>query len=294
MTRAILTALLLCSTALPAFAQSRAELAAQNEQLRQRIERLEARMLTGDPAAERLMARIDTLETTLRTLRGELEQMRYERDQKESEVAALEGDIRELQALATRTKIHLDAVDLVAAEQGQRPGPSVDDSYVAGPPTISAIPSAPVSRTEPFQLPPASSDLPPATPNDSNDATQLGEIGIRRLEEGDYAGAEQALSQYLQFNPGAQDTDIIHYWLGEARYVRGLFNGAAESYIASMRAAPQGTKAPDALVKLAASLREVGQVSEACNALASFSGQFPNASQIARDKAAREAARTGC
>ena len=273
--------------AMPAFAQSKAELAQQDELMRQRIERLEGRMLTGDPAAERLMARVDALETTVRTLRGELEQTAYERDQKDARIDALEGDIRALQELATRMKIHLDAVDLVAAEQGTRPAPRVDETYVGGPATISALPPAPGGQTQDFQLPPAAS-------NESNDATKLGEIGIRRLEAGDYAGAETALSQYLQFNPDAPDVGEINYWLGEALYVRGQFNSAASSFIASMRAAPQGPKAPDALVKLAASLREVGQTAEACNALASFDGQFPAASQLARDKAAREAARTGC
>ena len=287
MTRFVLTALLLTSTALPALAQSKAELAAQNELLRQRVERLEGRMLTGDPAAERLMARIDTLETTVRTLRGEIEQMTYERDRKEEEIDALESDIRELQSLATRMKIHLDAVDLVAAEQGTRPAPRVDETYVGGPSTISAIPSPPTRREQDFQLPPAAS-------NDSNDVTQLGQVGIRKLEEGDYAGAETALSQYLQFNADAPDAGAMNYWLGESRYVRGQFNAAADAYITSMRVAPQGEKAPDALVKLAAALREVGQTAEACNALASFDGQFPNAPQLARDKAAREAARTGC
>ena len=287
MTRALLTAVLLASTAMPAFAQSKAALAAQDELMRQRIERLEGRMLTGDPAAERLAARVDALETTVRSLRGELEQMTYERDQKDARIDALEGDIRALQTLSTRMKIHLNAVDLVAAEQRDRPAPRVDDSYVGGPPTISALPPAPDGTV-------ADSPFPPASANRSNDATQLGQIGKQRLDEGDYAGAEQALSQYIQFNPGADDLGAMQYWLGEARYVRGQFNGAAESYIASMRAAPQGERAPDALVKLAASLREVGQVTEACNALASFAGRFPNASQLARDKAAREAARTGC
>ena len=289
MTRTLLVLTLLASTAMPAFAQSKAELAQQNELLRQRVERLEARMLTGDPAAERLTERVDTLETTVRSLRGELEQTRYERDQKDARIDALEGDIRELQTLATRMKIHLDAVDLVAAEQRDRPAPRVDETYVGGPPTISAIPPGP-GKLRDFELPPAA----PNSTNDSNDAAQLGQIGVRRLEEGDYAGAEQALSQYIEFNPGAPDLGVMHYWLGEARYVRGQFNGAAESYIASMRAAPRGERAPDALVKLAASLREVGQVAEGCNALASFAGQFPNASQLAKDKAAREAARTGC
>ena len=58
-------------TASSAHAQSKRELAAQNAQLAQRIGILEQRLLTGDPAAERLMARMDNLETSQRSLTGE-------------------------------------------------------------------------------------------------------------------------------------------------------------------------------------------------------------------------------
>lgn len=269
--------------AAPAWAQSRAELAAQNEALRLRVERLESRMLTGDPAAERLMARLDTLETTIRTLQGEIERLSYERELAEAEVDALESDIRILQELSTRTKIHLDAVDFLAAQQG----PQVDETYVEGPATLSQIQGPPETRTENFQLPPAQDNL-------ANDVAQLGEVGKTRLAEGDYAGAETAFSQYLEFNAGAADAGEIHYWLGESYFVRGQYNAAAESYIASMRTQADGPRAPDAMIKLAAALREMGQVSEACAALASFNSQFPNASSAARDKAARETQRTGC
>jgi len=64
----------------PAQAQSKKELAAQNTALNQRLERLESRLLTGDPAAERLMTRIDALEASQRALRGELERVAYELD----------------------------------------------------------------------------------------------------------------------------------------------------------------------------------------------------------------------
>ncbi len=277
----------LMAGAAPAHAQSKAELAAQNAALAERVERLESRMLTGDPAAERLMGRIDTLERTMRTLRGEIEQVTYDRDAKDARIDALESDIRELQTLATRMKIHLDAVDLVASEQGARPEPRVDDSYVGGPSTISALPPAPSATTQDFTLPPAQG-------TDANDATKLGEIGVQRLREGDYAGAESALRQYVQFNPGASDLGETWYWLGESLYVRGQHNAAADAYINSLKVADAGPKAPDAMIKLAAALRETGQAAEACAALAAFGGQFPNAPQTARDKAAREAARTGC
>ena len=75
--------------ATPAQAQSKKDLAAQNAALAERLARLESRMLTGDPAAERLMSRIDSLETAQRTLRGELERVAYERDGLKGEVMQL-------------------------------------------------------------------------------------------------------------------------------------------------------------------------------------------------------------
>jgi len=101
----------------PAYGQSKKELSAQNAALSERISVLESRMLTGDPAAERLMQRIDALESSQRTLTGEVERLRFERDQYRAEVTALSDDIRVLEELATRTRIHLDAVDLVAKEK---------------------------------------------------------------------------------------------------------------------------------------------------------------------------------
>ncbi|MGB3457158.1 MAG: tol-pal system protein YbgF [Litorimonas sp.] len=281
--RFILSAALSLSFAAPALAQSRAELAAQNEQLRQRVDRLEARMLTGDPAAERLMARVDTLETTIRTLRGEVERLSYERDLEKGRVDALESDIRILQELATRTQIHLDAVDLIAAQNA----PRVDDSYVPGPGTLEQIQGPPTNRAEPFVLTPD-----PVT--DPAEAAALLSTGKTRLAEGDYVGAETALLDYLIAAPLSPEAGEAQFWLGESYFVRGQYNTAAEAYIAAMRATPDGDKAPDALVKLGASLRELGQVGEACTALQSFDDQFPGASQAARDKAARELSRTGC
>ena len=73
-------------------------------------------MLTGDPAAERLMQRMDSLETSQRTLTGEVETLRYERETLLKQVEAMAAEIQTKQALIDRMKIHLDAVDLVSSE----------------------------------------------------------------------------------------------------------------------------------------------------------------------------------
>ena len=117
--------------ALPATAQSRKELAAVDIDIQQRLSTLESRMLTGDPAAERLMQRMDSLEAAQRSLTGEVERLTYERDNLQGEVQALASQLQDKQALIDRMQVHLDAVDLVASEQRSVSAPrtyGVDES----------------------------------------------------------------------------------------------------------------------------------------------------------------------
>ena len=176
--------------ATPVQAQSKKELAAQNVALADRLARLESRMLTGDPAAERLMARIDSLETAQRTLRGELERVAYERDGLKGEVMQLRTELQIIQDMAGRMRVHLDAVDLIAQEQSRpiqsRTGPS---SY--GPTTpVDPLGGAPVFREQPLIFGGSQAQAPIAP---TNDITELGITGKRLLAEGDFAGAQISL-----------------------------------------------------------------------------------------------------
>lgn len=287
-------------TALPAQAQSKAELAAEDARLAQRLSVLEQRFLTGDPAAAQLMQRTDALETTLRNLTGEIEQLRYERQNLRSEVEALAGDLRAMQALSNRMEIHLNAVDLVAAERG-RP--------VASSPVTSGLPPA---NMPPFGTVQQGSSVGgstsfPSTPQapDTRQVTipaqeqfaelsQLPNAGRTKLAEGDFSGAQSDFERYLALNPDAPDAGEIQYWLGESYYVRGNYADAADAYIQSMRKDGRGERAPDSMVRLAASLRELGNVAEACQTLRSFPAQYPNADARVKDKARTEQARTAC
>ena len=330
--------LLMTSTvfALPAHAQSKKELAAVDAQLSQRLTTLEGRMLTGDPAAERLMQRMDALEKSQRTLTGEVETLRFERDELAKQIEVMAAEVQTKQALIDRMKVHLDAVDLISSEVPSRspvqsdpytprtygqdqsfsssgsvaqPDPYAGHSQTYSNPLtysdpsydsaqLSQIPSAPVfkERTLSFEDTYQNSE---AFPNDvtsyaENDVSQLGKSGQQKLAEGDFSGAQTAFKQYLEFNPDATDKDEINFWLGESYYVRSGYADAADAYIASMRENSKGVKAPDAMVRLAAALRQLGNKAEACQTLATFPAQFPDAPSSTKEKAKVEAARTGC
>ena len=257
--RTLFAALLLSTTMLatPAMAQSKKELAAVDAQLAQRLTTLESRMLTGDPAAERLMQKMDALETSMRTLRGEVEQLRFERDSLLQQVQAMAGDTALDQDLINRMKIHLDAVDLVASEQRSAPvqsspyasrtyggneasviqsdpTPFADSgTYSSGSTTtesgtLSQVPSAPVFREQTIGV-----------QESYNDISELSKVGQTKLAEGDFSGAQTAFKQYLEFNPDAADAGEVNFWLGESYFVRGGYADAADAYITSMRKDPK-------------------------------------------------------
>lgn len=315
MRRILLTLLLSGAVAAPAVAQSKKELAANDAALADRLSRLEQRFLTGDPAAVELMQRMDSLESEQRGLTGEIEQLRFERDQLKAEIVALNEDLKSMEELKDRMQVHLDAVDLVAEERAQAPlipqsfpsqptynQPIYDgspDQGLAGQP--SQIPGPPTSRTVTVPFGGSLSDRlnqPGDTSAQPSMPTPLLEDlpgnGLRKLNEGNFSGAQSDFQTYLAVSPDAPDIGEVSFYLGETHFVKGSYADAADAYIASMKKDPQGAKAPDALIRLAASLRELGNKNEACRALDSFTSQFPSADANLRQKMRDERARTGC
>ncbi len=295
----ILSFILLTAAAFMApesYAQSKKELAAQNAVMAARIDRLEARLLTGDPAAEALMARMDSIEAANRNLTGEIERLRFERDNLRAEVKALAEDIREQQELSTKFKIHLDAVELVAQQGGavQSYAPRVyGGGDVAGSPADYVDPNQPAA----IAGPPTTRELPLNLPPNStagNDISGLPDQGKAKLAEGDFSTAQTLFQQYLTLSPDAPDAGEVSFWLGETFFVKGGYADAADAYIASMRKDRDGAKAPEAMIKLGASLRELGNKAQACQTLDSFTAQYPGASEALRNRRQVEITRTGC
>ena len=114
------------------------------------------------------------------------------------------------------------------------------------------------------------------------------------LRAGDFFGAQEGFEAFVADYPDHERADEAQFWLGETYFINSDFAEAADAYIASLRADGRGPKAPDALVRLASSLSNLGRDNDACQTLGRFSSQFPNANADARARANREAMRIGC
>ena len=287
----------------PSYAVSKKELAAKDLQLEERLLQLETRFLTGDPAAEQLIKRNYALEVTVRSLRGEVEQLMYELGQSNKKIDALYGDIDINLQRIIRLEHQLEELNsafensensFISGNAPLRPSPggapfanttNADvseklDRNTAE--TLSQIPSAPVFKEKTIDVQAAYSDL-----------LKLPEKGKVKLREGDYLGAQLDFEKYILERPDADDIAIVNYWLGESYFVRNGFQKAANAYIASLSRDPKGIKASSSMIKLATSFAKLNNP-ESCKIFNAFETQYPNATELEKAKANKEAKKVGC
>ena len=287
----------------PSYAVSKKELAAKDLQLEERLLQLESRFLTGDPAAEQLIKRNYALEVTVRSLRGEVEQLMYELGQSNKKIDALYGDIDINLQRIIRLEHQLEELNSAFENSensfisGNAPlgtilgGDSFENTNNEDnsekldrniDETLSQIPSAPVFKEKTIDVQAAYSDL-----------LKLPEKGKVKLREGDYLGAQLDFEKYILERPDADDIAIVNYWLGESYFVRNGFQKAANAYIASLSRDPKGIKASSSMIKLATSFAKLNNP-ESCKIFNAFETQYPNATELEKAKANKEAKKVGC
>ena len=287
----------------PSYAVSKKELAAKDLQLEERLLQLETRFLTGDPAAEQLIKRNYALEVTVRSLRGEVEQLMYELGQSNKKIDALYGDIDINLQRIIRLEHQLEELNSAFenSENSFTSGNAPLGTILGGDSfentnnednsekldrntdeTLSQIPSAPVFKEKTIDVQAAYSDL-----------LKLPEKGKVKLREGDYLGAQLDFEKYILERPDADDIAIVNYWLGESYFVRNGFQKAANAYIASLSKDPKGIKASSSMIKLATSFAKLNNP-ESCKIFNAFETQYPNATELEKAKANKEAKKVGC
>jgi len=250
-----------------------------------------------DPAVEQLRARIEALEADLKTATDRAEALgaalgearRIAEDADAGRRAAEQA----IAALLLRVEALEDTAADAALAQGADAGGITPGSAPAGSAAQGSVSPGPVSLTPAGAAPGPG----PAAAEAGLPADEAGLFDYAKgllLNEANFPAAEQGFSTFLTRYPRSAQAGDAQYYLGEALLYQDNFTDAAAAYGKLIKDFPQSANAPTGLVKLARSLRLLGNTSQACRTLSLMSQNFPKASAVAKQLASQERQQSKC
>ncbi len=135
---------------------------------------------------------------------------------------------------------------------------------------------------------------PAAGGSSSSPARALFDKGYGALNRREYTAAEDYFQQFLNEYPSDPLAGNAQYWYGEAAFVSGEYKAAADRFLKTFTKYPSNERAPEALLKLAISLRRLGNRSDACATFAELAQRYPQAPQQVTRRAESEKKRANC
>ncbi|MCE4223777.1 tol-pal system protein YbgF [Methylobacterium sp. C25] len=173
------------------------------------------------------------------------------------------------------------AIDYEGADDDQDVGPS-------GPVDLSPPPSVPTTGA----IEPTPSTSVAAT--GTGDAKSDFEAAYALVQGRQYEQAEMSLRQFIQSHPRDRLVPKATYWLGESYLQRNRSREAAEQFLKVSTDYAGSPVAPEAMLKLGASLNALGAKAQACATLAEIERKYPSATNTVRQGVEREQKRARC
>ena len=107
------------------------------------------------------------------------------------------------------------------------------------------------------------------------DPKEIYQRAYNMLSTGEYEAAEAAFTKFIKDYPKDKLSSNAYYWLGETFYVRKNYQLAAYNFAAGFKEFPDGSKAPDQLLKLGISLYSLEKLTESCATFKKLIEEFP-------------------
>src|SRR5690606_37768340 len=114
------------------------------------------------------------------------------------------------------------------------------------------------------------------------------------LASGDYAFAEDQLSQFIEIYPDNPQMPAAASLLGVALLHRAAYDQAAEVLLNAFQKAPDSPRAPDLLLKLGMSLSGAGERETACRTFAEVDRRYASLTPALRTRLSEEKSRAEC
>lgn len=199
--------------------------------------------------------RLNQLQQAITMLTGQLEQLQYRNQQLQQQMEKMQADYE---------------FRLEQMEKGGRPGGAA--------PRPNAQAAAP----------------PPSAPAAAAGGDQMYHDAFKKLQDGDYAGAEKGFKALLQSNPKHALAGNAQYWLGETYYARRDYQNAMTAFAEGYKVYKASPKGPDNLLKLGVTLAALGRKPDACAVFAKFSQDYPRATDLQKRRVEQERQKNGC
>jgi tol-pal system protein YbgF len=239
-------------------------------------------------ALVQMEARLSALESSFRDLTGRIEEIAFRLGQLDKRMDKQAGDVD------FRLKTLEDARGAVAGQaQPAQPGrPQAAEAKPQGEQGTVIIPTAPPAQAGGPKVataqPGRAVSLPAGSPEEQF------RYAFEFLNKNDYPQAEKALRAFTESHPVHALSGNAYFWLGQISFIGKDFAKSAIDFASSYQKFPDGSKAPDSLIKLAVSLANLGKRDDACAAFKQFGTQYPTASSALKQSAAAESGRLGC
>lgn len=245
--------------------------------------------------------RLATLEDELRSMNGQLEQLSFAIRRLDQNIQHLQSDYdARLTQLETNvaTLNANDAARAEAARTAAAAAAAAAAAKAAAPPgnmdgTLGALKTQDGHVTGAIVNPQAP-PLPDTPPDYGLTAQEEYDRAFGLLRQANYDDAEKAFKAFIDKYPKDKMIDNAKYWHAETLYVRGKFMDAATGFADAYQQNPQGSKAPDSLLKLGMSLAALNKIPDACTALAEIKAKYPSANSNVRNRATEERAKLKC
>lgn len=252
-------------------------------------------------AAARIDLRLSQFEDQLRTLTGQVEEAIY-RNQQINE---------RLERLAAETDSRLRQIEQGGMAPGAMAAGAGGQAAAGSQPQVlgtirksdlTALQSQPVAPgTAVPQQDSSQAPVQPGTQEATAGYALVGETPREQynhafglLSQANYGEAELALKSFIDRYPENPLSGNALYWLGETYYVRGDYQTAAVTFAEAYKGYPDGTKAPDNLLKLGLSLASLDAANDACGTFAELERRYPNASPSIVRRAKLERQKLSC
>ena len=205
--------------------------------------------------------RLNQLQQAISLLTGQVEQLQYRTQQLQQQMEKMQADY----------EFRLEQVE----KGGARPG--------GAPATRPTTPST--AAAPPAGAPPAAA---------AGAADQLYNDAFKKLQDGDYAGAEKGFRAFVQRNPQHALAGNAQYWLGETYYARRDYQNAMTAFAEGYKVYKSSPKGPDNLLKLGVTLATLGRKSDACAIFARFAQDYPRATDLQKRRIEQERQKNVC